>query len=77
MYDQYFVFRDDPVWVDGKLYGQDFDELKAGCLDSGELFTDPEFPADNDSIYFSKVKKSAFRLTKNKIEIYFYILYST
>ena len=41
--------------VDGKLYGQDFDEIKASCLDSGELFTDPEFPADNDSIYFSKV----------------------
>ena len=41
--------------VDGKLYGQDFDEIKASCLDSGELFTDQEFPADNDSIYFSKV----------------------
>ena len=22
--------RDDPVTIDGKLYGQDFDELKAG-----------------------------------------------
>ena len=41
--------------VDGKLYGQDFDEIKASCLGSGELFTDPEFPADNDSIYLSKV----------------------
>jgi len=46
--------RDDPVVVDGKLYGQDFDEIKAQCLDSGELFTDPEFPPDGDSIYFSK-----------------------
>ena len=51
----YNSFRDDPVVIDGKLYGQDFDELKASCLDSGELFTDPEFPADDDSIYFSKV----------------------
>jgi len=48
------IDRDDPVVVDGKLYGQDFDEIKASCLDSGELFTDQEFPADNDSIYFSK-----------------------
>ena len=50
-----YLSRDDPVVVDGKLYGQDFDEIKASCLDSGELFTDQEFPADNDSIYFSKV----------------------
>ena len=50
-----YLSRDDPVVVDGKLYGQDFDEIKASCLGSGELFTDPEFPADNDSIYFSKV----------------------
>jgi calpain len=48
------IDRDDPVVVDGKLYGQDFDEIKAGCLDAGELFTDAEFPADNDSIYYTK-----------------------
>jgi len=48
------IDRDDPVVVDGKLYGQDFDDLKAACLDSGELFTDPEYPADDDSIFFSK-----------------------
>jgi len=46
--------RDDPVTLDGKLYGQDFDELKAGCLESGELFVDSEFPPDSASIYFSK-----------------------
>jgi len=46
--------RDDPVVVDGCLYGQNFDDLKASCLESGELFTDPEFPADSDSIFFSK-----------------------
>jgi len=46
--------RNDPVVVDGCLYGQKFHELKAACLDAGELFTDPEFPADDESIFFSK-----------------------
>ena len=36
----------DPVVVDGFLYGQNFDEIKAACLESGELWTDPEFPPD-------------------------------
>ena len=36
----------DPVVVDGCLYGQNFDEIKAACLEGGELWTDPEFPPD-------------------------------
>ena len=36
----------DPVVVDGCLYGQNFDEIKAACLEAGELWTDPEFPPD-------------------------------
>lgn len=39
---------------DGCLYGQNFEELRAQCLDAGELWEDPEFPADNDSLFFSK-----------------------
>lgn len=46
--------RDDPVVVDGKLYGQDFHELRASHLERGELFTDAEFPPDGRSIFFSK-----------------------
>lgn len=48
------VDRDDPVVENGKLYGQDFEQLREESLASGQLFTDPEFPADSDSIYFSK-----------------------
>ena len=37
----------DPVVIDGCLYGQNFDEIKAECLESGEPWTDPEFPPDD------------------------------
>merc|ERR1719495_1440621 len=40
--------------VDGKLCGQDFEALRQQCLDSGELFTDPEFPPDAQSLFYTK-----------------------
>ena len=46
--------RSDPVVIDGCLYGQRFDEIKAACLESGELFVDPEFPPDDGSLFFSQ-----------------------
>ncbi|XP_068970494.1 calpain-A isoform X2 [Bombus flavifrons] len=33
---------------------QDFSKLKQECLATGTLFEDPEFPADDSSLYFSK-----------------------
>ena len=30
------------------LYGQNFYQLRDECLQKGDLFEDPEFPADND-----------------------------
>ena len=36
--------RSDPVVIDGCLYGQNFDDIKATCLENGELFVDQEFP---------------------------------
>ena len=45
--------RSDPVVVDGCLYGQNFDEIKARCLENGELFVDEEFPPDDGSLWFS------------------------
>lgn len=46
--------RSEPEVVEGCLYGQKFEEIRAECLDSGELWTDPEFPPDEASIFFSK-----------------------
>jgi len=46
--------RSDPVVVDGCLYGQKFDEIKAACLEAGELFVDAEFPPDDGSLFFSE-----------------------
>ena len=48
------------MFQDGKLYGQDFEALRQGCIDNGELFTDPEFPPDDQSLYFSQETPFAF-----------------
>ncbi|GFV48219.1 calpain-A [Trichonephila clavipes] len=33
---------------------QDFAKIRDRCLQSGTLFEDPEFPAEDSSIYFSR-----------------------
>lgn len=33
---------------------QDYQKLREECLSTGTLFEDPEFPADDSSLYFSK-----------------------
>jgi calpain len=33
---------------------QDFFKIRDQCLEEGTLFEDPEFPAEDSSIYFSK-----------------------
>ena len=45
---------DNPTVSGGNLCDQDFYELRASCLEAGELFTDPEFPPDDQSLYFSQ-----------------------
>ena len=40
--------------VDGKLCGQDFYAIREELLESGEQFVDPEFPPDDQSLYFSQ-----------------------
>ncbi len=52
--------RGDPIIENGLLYGQDFEKLRQECLDRGELFTDPEFPPDDQSLYFSDKIPYAF-----------------
>ena len=44
----------------GRLCDQDFEELRAAALESGELFEDPEFPPDDQSLFFSKDPPYAF-----------------
>lgn len=35
--------------------GQKYGKLKKSLLKSGELFMDPEFPANNKSLFYSRV----------------------
>ena len=37
-----------------KYRNQDFSSLKATCVTNGRLFEDPEFPAADSSLFFSK-----------------------
>lgn len=39
---------------------QDFYELREQCLDSGTLFEDPDFPAEDSSIFFSRSPPKPF-----------------
>jgi len=52
--------NNDPSVTEGKLCNQDFYELRQQCLDAGELFVDPEFPPDDQSLYFSQDPPFAF-----------------
>ena len=50
----------DPTVQEGKLCGQDFESLRQEALENGELFTDPEFPPDDQSLYYSEDPPFAF-----------------
>ncbi len=55
--------------------GQKYSSIKKNCLKKGELFTDPEFPPNAKSLFFSKVdpeiewKRPKVRLFHWQIEI--------
>ena len=40
---------------------QDFEKLRAECRRSGRLFEDPEFPATDCSIFFSRTPPRPFQ----------------
>ncbi len=52
--------RGTPIVEGGRLCNQDYEALKAECLESGTLFTDQEFPPDDASLYFSQDPPFAF-----------------
>jgi len=45
---------DVPRNVDPDNVPQTYEDIKAACLDSGSLWEDPDFPADDSSIYYNK-----------------------
>ena len=47
-----------PFVQNGKLYGQDYNELKASCLRDGTLFEDNHFPPSARSVYYSRDQAS-------------------
>lgn len=67
--------RETPTVSGGQLCGQDFEALRAACLEAGELFTDPEFPPDDQSLYFSQVRKKK-QVEQNLIRNIYFLLFS-
>merc|ERR1712126_387989 len=68
LFKEYFVTvlgnMSNPEIINGKLYGQDFQKIKAQCIKNGTLFQDEKFPATNRSLYFEpeKIHKSWWNL---------------
>jgi len=54
------VKRPPPGVSASKLVGKSYDEYRAECLKEGKLFEDPDFPAVNTSIFFSKSPPKPF-----------------
>ena len=45
---------------------QDFYKIQQQCLESGNLFEDPEFPATNDSLFHSHTSDARFEWLRPK-----------
>ena len=62
----------EPMQLTGKTYA----EIKAECLSQGRLFEDPDFPAVDKSIYYSRAPNRPFAWKRPTVSIYFKELYS-
>ena len=51
------------------LYEQDFQALRAECLRNNTLFTDPEFPADAQSLFYSKGTNNKYSQDPNRCAV--------
>ncbi|MPC63213.1 Calpain clp-1 [Portunus trituberculatus] len=50
---------------------QDFYELRQQCMDSGTLFEDPDFPAEDSSIFFSRSPPKPFEWKRPHVSYIF------
>lgn len=51
------------------LNDQSYDNIKAECLKNGILFEDPEFPAQDDTIFFSRSPNRPFEWKRPGVSI--------
>lgn len=54
------VKRPPPGMSASSLVGKSYDEYREECLKTGKLFEDPDFPAVNTSIFYSKTPPKPF-----------------
>jgi len=50
---------------------QDYGKLLSSCLSNGELFCDPEFPAEDSSVFFSRSEKRNFKWLRPHVRLLF------
>jgi len=55
-----------------KLKGVTYAEIKAQCLAEGQLFEDPDFPAVDSSIFFSRSPPRPFVWLRPPVSSYYY-----
>ena len=57
---------------------QDFDSIRDACLRDGRLFEDPDFPAEDSSIFFSKRPPKPFEWKRphvsHPLKVFVYVL---
>ena len=52
-----------------KLEGKTYDEIKAQCLREGRLFEDPDFIAEDKSIFYSKAPPRPFEWKRPTVSL--------
>jgi len=48
---------------------QDYEKIRSKCLENGELFEDPEFPAEDPSVFFSRSERRSFQWLRPHVSI--------
>jgi calpain len=48
---------------------QDYEKIRDKCLANGELFEDPEFPAEDASVFFSRSGRKNFQWLRPHVSI--------
>nr|AAT77811.1 calpain B [Gecarcinus lateralis] len=60
VFDKFYMFGERGSGLRPRGQVQDFYELRQQCLDNGTLFEDPDFPAEDTSIFFSRSPPKPF-----------------
>lgn len=67
------VKRPPPGVAAGQLVGKSYEDFRAECIAQKKLFEDPDFPAVNSSIFYSKNPPKPFEWKRPKVGLYLFL----